>query len=77
MGIFIPRLLRSQLKAKKPRHYAHSFESWLGCVCVGSPIMDLSSQQLKSREDGLKHVVWGGEFFPGASMLERLEVGAV
>jgi hypothetical protein len=35
----------------------------------------LSCHPLESR--GLKHVVWGGEFFPWASMLGRVEVGAV
>jgi hypothetical protein len=38
MGIFIPGLPRSQLKAKKPRHYA-CFLSWPGCV-RGSPRVD-------------------------------------
>jgi hypothetical protein len=37
----------------------------------------LSCHQLESRDEGLKHVVWGGEFFPWASMLGQVEVGAV
>jgi hypothetical protein len=37
----------------------------------------LSCHQLESRDKGLKHVVWGGEFSPLASMLGRVEVAAV
>jgi hypothetical protein len=37
----------------------------------------LSCHQLKSRDEGLKQVVWGGEFYPWASMLGQVEVGAV
>jgi hypothetical protein len=37
----------------------------------------LSCHQLESRDEGLKHVVWGGGFFPWASMMEQVELGAV
>jgi hypothetical protein len=37
----------------------------------------LSCHQLELRDERFKHMVWGGESFPWASMLGRVEVGAV
>jgi predicted aminopeptidase len=77
MEIFIPLNPR-------PRSLAIMLVSWcLGLVvCVGHRgWMDgerLSCHQRKSREEGLKHVVWGREFSPWASMwLGQVKVGAV